>query len=222
MNAGGVIFQTPFVQKFKLKGKKVKGKQVLDVNLIVNASGSAADALQELSAVLVAPKGENVLVLIPGIGHNQVNVKFDDQSELIPCNPLANNRRDCNYLSGADATGDFGTFTGSLNAGAGGVLVGFNATFKGLNPKGTWTLYSYDDERRCPEQHARRDHARGQDGQEVRQGGLAPRRAHRSRSFGKGAALRGPFSLPKSRDQSRRSRPRRKGHPVGERESKSR
>lgn len=150
VSSGGILFQTPFVQEFKLKGSKVKGKQVLDVNLIMNSSGSAADALQELTPVLVAPKGQTVLVLVPGIGHNQVNVKYDDQSELIPCNPLVNNRRDCNYMSGADASGDFGTFTGSLNAGAGGVLVGFNATFRGLNPKGTWTLYTYDDEVGAP------------------------------------------------------------------------
>ena len=86
--------------------------------------------------ILVSPK--NIEVFLPVLpGNNRVNVEFDDQSDLFACNPLTFQARDCNYLQGGNSTGTIGTMTGKLGA-------ELNPEFKGGNPKGTWTMYSYD------------------------------------------------------------------------------
>lgn len=123
-----------FVQTFKLAGGKVKKKQVLDVNVTVNGS-NAANGLQGVFAVLYAPKGDNNGLNLPGFGGGSawVNVTLDDQSRLIPCNPTGINAQiqsNCNYLQGGTWTGEFGD--------------SLNPTFKGLNPKGEWTLHWFD------------------------------------------------------------------------------
>ena len=117
-----------FVQTFKLKGKKVKGKQTLDVSLTVNASD--ANGLGDVSAVLYRPKGEGVGVPLPG-GTTWTNLRFRDQSNLVACNPTFTIASNCNYLQGGTTfTGDLGSF--------------FNPTFRGLNAKGTWKLVWMD------------------------------------------------------------------------------
>jgi hypothetical protein len=127
--------QTPFVQQFKLKGKDVKGKQILDVNVISNStSPDPSGSLFQM--ILVSPKGgEAGLPFLPG--SNRVNVEFDDQSDLFPCNPMEFQARDCNYLQGGNPQGTTGTMTGKVGA-------ELNPQFKGGNPKGTWTIYAYD------------------------------------------------------------------------------
>jgi hypothetical protein len=119
-----------FIQQFQLKGKKVKGKQVLDVNLTLNANGDPA-ALPVADLRLIGPKGDNVQIQNPG-GSSWVNLKFDDQSTLDACDPTQDIHSDCNYLQGGT------TFTGDLNQ-------QLNPTFRGLNPKGTWTLLWIQD-----------------------------------------------------------------------------
>lgn len=131
--AVGPEVSTPFVQTFKLSGKKVKNRQVLDVDVIVNATGNGPDSNQDLSAVLVSPKGENAELFIPTVGSAMSNLEFTDQSMLFACNPVAFQSDQCNYLVGGDADGTVGTMTGELSS----VL---NPFFKGLNPKGTWRL----------------------------------------------------------------------------------
>jgi hypothetical protein len=143
VDVGSVDVQTAFTQEFKLKGKSVKGKQILDVNVIVNSSSADLDANEAIDAVLVGPKGNNEVLNIPGDGQNMVNVKFDDQSELFECNPLTFQRRDCNYLQGANPAGTAGTVTGSLND-------FLNPIFKGGNPKGTWKLHVFDTDSGTP------------------------------------------------------------------------
>ena len=122
-----------FVQTFRTSGKKVKKKQTLDVSLTVNATD--ANGLGDVSAVLYRPKGEGVAVPIPGPPFpggptTLVNLKFRDQSNLVACDPAFTIASNCNYQSG-------GVYTGELGS-------GFNPTFRGLNPKGTWTLVWMD------------------------------------------------------------------------------
>jgi hypothetical protein len=133
--SGGTEIQTPLVQTFKLKGKNVKGKQILDVNVITNSTSSDPNGnLYQL--ILVSPK--SVQVGLPAVpGNNRVNLEFDDQSDLFACNPMTIQARDCNYLQGGNASGSTGTMTGKLGA-------ELNPEFKGGNPKGTWTMYAYD------------------------------------------------------------------------------
>jgi hypothetical protein len=119
-----------FLQTFTLKGKRVKGKQVLDVNLTLTASAGSADALGTATVTLIGPKGENVEINDPG-GLSWVNLEFDDQSRLTACDPANQIHSDCNYLQG-------GTYSGPLHA-------ELNPTFGGLNPKGTWTLQWIQD-----------------------------------------------------------------------------
>jgi hypothetical protein len=117
-------------QSFKLSGKKVKKRQVLDVNLVLNASSGGATELNDLLVTLVGPKGDNVQILTPG-GRAWVDLKLDDQSNLFPCDPAFNRGSNCNYLQGNT------TFTGSVHA-------EITPTFLGLNPKGTWRLLFRD------------------------------------------------------------------------------
>ena len=134
---GSIVVETPLVQTFKLSGKNVKGKQVLDVNLTMNSSGSGAGANDDLRAKLVGPKGDVNGVPIPSLGSAMVNLKFDQQVLLVPCNPLDLVASDCNYLQGGNAAGTLGTMTGGLNDNV-------NPVYKGSNPKGTWTLFTWD------------------------------------------------------------------------------
>jgi hypothetical protein len=130
---------TAFQQSFKLKGKKVKGKQILDVNVTVNATGSGNDTNDDLDMVLVSPKAGQVGLTLPSIGNAIVNLKFDDQAFADTyCNPLTFTREDCNYIQGGNGT-TTGTVTGSFNA-------ALNPQFKGGNPKGTWRLFTWDND----------------------------------------------------------------------------
>jgi hypothetical protein len=129
----GATTSVPFVQSFTLKGGKVKSKQTLDVDVTVNGFGNGLDSNQDLTALLVGPKGDHVALPVPNIGSGMSNLKFDSQSLLTPCNPLAIVSENCNYLQGGNAGGTIGTMTGSLNA-------DIKPVFKGGNPKGTWRL----------------------------------------------------------------------------------
>jgi hypothetical protein len=136
--AGGVTTQgVPLTQSFTIGGKKAKKKQVTDVNLTVNSTGSAGSANNQLRAKLIAPSGDNI-GLLGGLvaGQNLVNLKFDDQSELVLCNPLTIVASDCNFLQSPTPAGG-GTFTGTVHA-------ALNPTFKGLAVAGTWRLVWWD------------------------------------------------------------------------------
>jgi len=140
-----------FTQTFELQGKKVKNKQVLDVNLTMNSFGNTGDANDDLFAVLFGPKGDSASVPTPFQGSSFTNLKFDDQSPLKDyCNPFQRVASYCNYIIGATAppggTDEFGSFTGIMDAGAYGPFDarGFNPAFKGTNPKGTWRLMVWD------------------------------------------------------------------------------
>ncbi len=115
---------------FNLGGKKVTKKQILDVDLTLNATGSAAGALGDLGITLTKSKIGSAGVPAPG-GTVWSDLEFSDQSDLFACNPLVEIASGCNYLQGGT------TFTGQLNA-------SFNPVFKGGNPKGRWTL-SFED-----------------------------------------------------------------------------
>jgi len=135
-----------FIQTFNLQGKKVKGMQILDVNLTMNASGTL-DANDDLFATLISPGGDNADVPVPFTGSSFTNLKFDDQSRLVYCNPFTRVALYCNYIQGTTAaSSDAGFFTGSVDAGqyAEETAAGFNPVFKGNNPRGTWTLQVFD------------------------------------------------------------------------------
>jgi hypothetical protein len=140
-NASGNIPVTPLVlgelvQTYTLKGSKVKKKQILDVNLILNGTGSAPNAAAQVIYILSAPSGE--FTTVGSFGAQSISeLKIDDQSELILCNPFFTVSDDCNYVVGAMASGGTGTATGSVH----GTLT---QQFKGLNPKGTWRLRALD------------------------------------------------------------------------------
>jgi hypothetical protein len=131
--AVGPIVSTPFVQTFNLSGKKVRKRQITDVNVTVNGAGSSAGSNSDLTALLVGPKGNAVALPIPNLGSAMSNLEFDDQSILIPCNPVEFQSDQCNYLQGGDADGGVGTMTGVLGA-------TINPFFRGGNPRGTWRL----------------------------------------------------------------------------------
>jgi hypothetical protein len=124
-----------FRQEFELKGKKVKGRQILDIDLTVNATGGSPDALQDVFATLIGPKGDRLNLRTPNIGAPSgqfwVDVRFDEQSILRSCDPTFRVRSDCNYLQGDT------TYTGPFRE-------TFRRTFGGGNPKGTWTLIWQD------------------------------------------------------------------------------
>jgi hypothetical protein len=130
--SGGVTTAGVLTQEIKFKGGKVKGKQVLDVDLILNSSDP--DSAPPVPTIF-APKGENVATTIGygGAVRNVVNLELSDQSRLTAfCNPLIVSRPNCNYLQSAGTVA-----TGSFNQ-------SLNPTFKGLNPKGTWTVVYQD------------------------------------------------------------------------------
>lgn len=112
---------------FKLSGKKVKKQQILDVDLILNATGVG---LGDLNLVLTKSKIGSQFVRTPG-GTVWSDLEFSDQSNLVACNPANTIASNCNYLQGGT------TYTGDLNT-------SFNPVFKGGNPKGTWTLSIQD------------------------------------------------------------------------------
>jgi hypothetical protein len=127
-----------FVQTFKLKGSKVNRKQVLDVDVTVSGSGSAPGAAGDLGFKLIAPSGENTRLNFGEDLQSFTALEFDDQSDLFLCNPHQTIQPSCNYISGATlATPGSGTATGAIGA-------SLNPVFGGLNPKGTWTLKTYD------------------------------------------------------------------------------
>jgi hypothetical protein len=117
-------------QSFKLSGKKVKKRQILDVNLILNATSGSTNSLSDLGMTLIGPKGDNVPIAPLG-GLAWVDVKRDDQSDLVACDPEFEAASFCNYLQGGT------TYTGSLHT-------EITPTFRGLNPKGTWRLLFED------------------------------------------------------------------------------
>jgi hypothetical protein len=115
---------------FNIRGKNATRKQILDVDLTLNASAASAGVLGDLFVFLTKSKIGTAGVPTPG-GSVWANLEFSDQSDFTPCNPLDTVASDCNYLQGGT------TFTGDLNS-------SFNPVFKGGNPKGTWTL-SFQD-----------------------------------------------------------------------------
>lgn len=135
--SGGVFPDgPPLVQSFKLSGKKVKKKQVLDVNVTVNSTGSAAGANRQLRAKLIGPGGDSVTVLDGPGNQSLVNLTYDDQSELQLCDPNGLEASDCNFVQGVTAS-DTGFYTGFTH----GFL---NPVFRGGNPRGTWRLVWWD------------------------------------------------------------------------------
>jgi hypothetical protein len=135
--SGGVFPDgPPLVQSFKLSGKKVKKKQVLDVNVTVNSTGSAAGANRQLRAKLISPGGDSVTVLDGPGNQSLVNLTYDDQSELQLCDPNGLEASDCNFVQGVTAP-DTGFYTGFTH----GFL---NPVFRGGNPRGTWRLVWWD------------------------------------------------------------------------------
>jgi hypothetical protein len=131
-NAG--VFTTGSAsQTFTLKGSKVNGKQILDVNVILNASVPAgADSLDDIDVTLIGPKGDEADLPLPGnVGARRwVDLKVDDQSLFFGCDPTVRISSRCNYVQN-------GTLTGSLH----GI---FKPVFRGGNPKGTWRLLFRD------------------------------------------------------------------------------
>ena len=134
-------------QTFNLKGEKVRKRQVLDVNLTINWTGNRPDVNDDIFAILINPKGQTASVPTPQAGMSLIDLTFDDQSELIPCDPAEVVADFCNYMIGENpANAENGFFTGTLDAGFYGPFdaTGFNPVFKGTNPKGTWKLKVYD------------------------------------------------------------------------------
>jgi hypothetical protein len=142
-NPTGADIPVPFVQEFKFKGRKFKGRKVSDVSVTVNAFGNGAGSNAELSAILVDPRGDADTALdpkggsaplpLPKLGNSMLNLAFRDTSLLIPCNPFDEPRFNCNYLQGASEGGGLGTMTGELNA----VI---SSQFEGKGARGTWKL----------------------------------------------------------------------------------
>jgi hypothetical protein len=134
---GGGLALVPGVltQTYELKGAKVKRKRIRDVNLTVTTIGNAELAASELSFRLVAPSGENVFMNI-GSAQSAVAVTFDDQSPYLQfCNPFLIQASYCNYLTNVSSFGDGAGIAGGTIA-----STRLNERFRGLNPKGTWTL----------------------------------------------------------------------------------
>jgi len=114
-------------QSFELKGAKVRGKQVLDVNVVANATIAAPNSLALTSMILIGPSGDESAVLVAGSAQTWSQLKFDDQSLQFGCDPALTSSSRCNYVQA-------GTLSGSVNA-------TINPFLKGLRPKGTWTLF---------------------------------------------------------------------------------
>jgi hypothetical protein len=132
-DSGGIFTAGEASQAFKLKGSKVKGKQILDVNVILN--GTSAVGTSSLAGVrvkLIGPKGDETdLPQLQNVGlRDWADLKVDDQSLLFGCDPQDRISSRCNYVQN-------GTITGSIH----GIL---NPVFRGGNPKGTWRLLFRD------------------------------------------------------------------------------
>ncbi|MGH2922884.1 MAG: hypothetical protein ACRDKH_02500 [Solirubrobacterales bacterium] len=127
---GGPVIVGENSMTFDLKGKKVNKKQILDVEVTLNASGAVAGVLGDLDVFLTKSKIGTAGVPSPG-GTTWIDLEFSDQADFVPCNPLNTIASDCNYLQGGS------TYTGDLNA-------SLNPVFGGGNPKGNWTLSIQD------------------------------------------------------------------------------
>jgi hypothetical protein len=153
--AGLAVSPGVFTQSFRLRGKNVKKKQVQDVNLIINSTGSL-DINDDLFGTLYSPNGSNTDVTWPTLGSGMVNVKFDDQSDKQYCNQFQTVAPFCSYANGATGTSNAATaaafFTGPIDAAQYGAFGtgGFNPVFKGSNPRGTWRLVVYDGSVNAP------------------------------------------------------------------------
>ena len=126
--------------EFKLKGKKVKKRQVADVDIQIAGAANAEGAAADLRYKLVSPNGDSVNwgVFIP-FGITSFDVKWDNKSQLFACNPLFLQASDCLYATGATpANPGLGSLVGELD---GGFL---KNTFRINNPKGSWTLDVWD------------------------------------------------------------------------------
>jgi hypothetical protein len=117
-------------QTFELRGSKVKGKQVLDVNVILNASEPAPFVLSSMTIFLFGPKGNAASLSDPSSAPTWANLKLDDQSNQRSCDPMQTADARCNYWQGQTATGS--------------VHARINPLFRGTNPKGEWTLLFFD------------------------------------------------------------------------------
>jgi len=127
--SGAVTVIGEAVQTFKLKGSKVKGRQVLDVDLRLNlTSAPGTESGLDITFLLVGPRGDHTGLFSPAA--NLVDVELDDQADLFACNPANTLASNCNYIQG-------GVLTGRIHA-------SLNPTFRGLNPKGTWRLLIED------------------------------------------------------------------------------
>jgi hypothetical protein len=132
-DAAPTTFPTTYgeaTQTFNLRGSKVKKKQVLDVNLILNATESEPFVLAGIGIYLIGPRGDQAFLFSPSAAPNWVNLKLDDQSNQFSCNPLQTADSSCNYWQGQTATGS--------------VHARINPTLKGTNPKGRWRVVFRD------------------------------------------------------------------------------
>ena len=128
-----------FTQRFNVGGKKVNKQQTFDVRLSMSAVGSVAGANGDLRAILISPGGEKVFIGLPG--RQSFSIEFNDRSGNTQyCNPFVTVALDCLIATGVDPnTPGSGSFVGNIDN-----TSGLNATFRGGNPKGTWTLNTYD------------------------------------------------------------------------------
>ena len=125
--------------EFNLKGKKVKNRQIADVDIQISGAGSTEGAADDLRYKLVSPNGDSVNWFI-GPAITSFDVKWDNKSQLQPCNPLFLQASDCLYAVGATpANPGLGSLVGELD---GGFL---RTVFRLGNPKGTWTLHVWDE-----------------------------------------------------------------------------
>jgi len=117
-------------QTFRFKGGKVKGRQITDVDLTVNAIAAAANQLAYVEMILIAPKGDLVRLNVGSEATSWVDITFDAQASQQACIPLIVTPR-CKYASG-------GVISGPIRFGD------MRAAFRGGNPKGTWRLLFQD------------------------------------------------------------------------------
>ena len=128
-----------FTQRFNLGGKKLNKQQTFDVRLSMSAIGSVAGANGDLRATLISPGGEKVFIGLPG--RQSFILEFNDRSGNSQyCSPFITIALDRLYATGVDPnTPGSGSFVGNIDN-----TSGLNSTFRGGNPKGTWTLNVYD------------------------------------------------------------------------------
>ena len=125
-------------------GKKFKGKQVADVNVLgLQTTGNANGALGDLGFHLTAPNGRTIRLINPGFldGMSLGPLTIDDQSPVSTCNsdppPTCENPTSTLTRPFAGTANEL--FLGS--AGTGGLKV-----FRGVFMKGTWTLTAWDED----------------------------------------------------------------------------